>query len=109
MTDKEILAELKTAYLNLEDIIDNSDLTQINKSMRKGLISAQVELMDIYEKLWNETQEDITIKGENDLTIGKQIYTDYYDVGNDEYISKTEIIKNGKEYAWWEDYDFLLK
>lgn len=109
MTDKEILAELKISYENLQDIIDNSDLSQINKSMRKELTSAQVELMDIYEELWNETQEDITIKGEDDLTIGKQIYTDYYDVGNDEYISKVEIIKNGKEYEWWNDYEFLVK
>lgn len=109
MTDKEILAELKISYENLQDIIDNSDLTQINKSMLKELVSAQNKLIDIYEELWNETQEDITIKGEDDLTIGKQIYTDYYDVGNDEYISKTEIIKNGKEYEWWNDYEFLLK
>ena len=109
MTDKEILAELKISYENLQDIIDNSDKNQINKSMLKELVSAQNKLIDIYEELWNETKEDITIKGENDLTIGKQIYADYYDIGDDEYISKTEIIKNGKENALLEDYNFLLK
>ena len=35
--------------------------------------------------------------------------SDHYEVGNDEFISKTNVLKNGKEYEWWNDYEFLLK
>lgn len=107
MTDKEILAELKKAYEYLEDIKENGH--QLRMAELYQVAEAQNKLIDIYSNLWEKTEEDITIKGEEDLTIGKEIYSDYYEVGNDEFISKTDILKNGKEYEWWDDYEFLLK
>ena len=105
MKDKEILAQLKTAYESLYDIIENGN--QLQKEEINNLIKANNLLIDIYSNLWNETEENVQIQGEEDLTIGKEIYADYYDVGNDEFILKSNVIKNGKEYAWWQDYKFL--
>ena len=107
MTDKEILAELKKSYEYLQDMIDNAH--QLSRKEIQDLVTAENLLIDIYSNLWEKTEEDITIKGEDDLTIGKEIYSDYYEVGNDEFITKTDILKNGKEYEWWNDYEFLLK
>lgn len=108
MGDKEVLAQLKTAYESLQDIVDNAEDIQIENG-RNDLINAQNLLIDIYSYLWKTTEEDLKIQGEEDLTIGKEVYSDYYDVGNEEFILKADIIKNGKEYIWWEDYDFILK
>lgn len=107
MTDKEILAELKKCYEYLDDIKYNGD--QLTTVELHELAMAQNKLLDTYSNLWERTEEDITIKDEDDLTIGKYVYVDYYDVGNDDYISKSDILKNGKEYEWWNDYEFLLK
>lgn len=107
MTDKEILAELKKSYEYLQDMIDNAD--QLSREEIQDLITAENLLIDIYSNLWKKTEEDIKIENENDLTIGKEIYSDYYEVGNDEFISKANVLKNGKEYEWWNDYEFLLK
>ena len=107
MTDKEILAELKKSYEYLQDMIDNAD--QLSRKEIQDLVTAQNLLIDIYSNLWEKTEEDIKVAGEDDLTIGKEIYSDYYEVGNDEFITKADILKNGKEYEWWNDYEFLLK
>ena len=108
MTELEILAELKIAYMQLEDILDNQDeqlttdeYAEIKKSMK------------IFEKVYNNLYKRIEKENKNilyfkdDLLIADEIYLDYvtdskdYD---DQYITYKDI---ENEEKWWEDYDFL--
>ena len=108
MTELEILAELKTAYLNLEDIIDNADNTQL-KSV-KELYEAQDILakkyVEVYGKVKKENKESLFYK--EDLIVGTHIYYDYLTTEEEftEYIPYTNL---DNEEKWWEDYKFLLK
>lgn len=105
MTDLEILAELKIAYENLDDIIDNADNTQLESV--KELYEAQKILAEKYSEVYEKIKEndDISLYYEEDTIIGSSIYLDYEDVKGYGFTYKDM----DNEEKWWEDYDFLTK
>jgi len=105
MTEKEILAELKIAYENLDDIIDNADNTQLESV--KELYEAQKILAEKYSEVYEKTKEnnDINLYYEEDIMIGSSIYIDYENTEGYGFTYKDM----GNESKWWEDYSFLTK
>ena len=105
MTELEILAELKEAYLNLEDIIDNADNTQL-KSV-KELYEAQKILADKYSEVYEKikSRKDINLYYEENIMIGSSIYIDYENIEGYGFTYKDM----GNESKWWEDYRFLTE
>ena len=109
MSEKEILAEYKIAYLQLEDIIDNADPTQITKDEQKQIQMLMDTLAKLYRELYERIKdmEDISLYYEEDLLISDEISGDYIDTTDgEEYITYKDIDNESK---WWEDYDFLTE
>ena len=110
MTEKEILAELRTAYLNLEDIMENNE-EQIKEDENGFLMSAMYMLNYIYKQLWAriEKENKEILFYEKDIMVADTIYCDYvtrskdYD---DQYLRYDDTENKTK---WWEDYEFLTK
>ena len=109
MTEKEILAELKTAYLNLEDIQENQE-EQITmneeKYIKLSMQNLEILYSNLYKRIEKEDKELLYFK--EDLLIGDQIYLDYITENenyDDQYITYKDL---DNEEKWWEDYDFLL-
>lgn len=110
MTDLEILAELKQAYLLLEDIEENQT-KQITENegeyIKLSMQNLEILYRNIYVRIEKENEKSLYFHKE--LEIAGQIYHDYvtrsedYD---DQYITYADL-KN--EEKWWEDYDFLTK
>lgn len=111
MTEKEILAEYKIAYRQLEDIMDNADETQIaNEEKEKvGQMMKNLEILyrELYERI--KSAEDISLYYEENLLIANEIYHDYVTKSedyDDQYLTYADIKGESK---WWEDYDFLTE
>lgn len=108
MTELEILANLKIAYLRLEDIIENQ-YQQITEQEECELRVAMGILAEQYESTYKFAEkENINLEYKENIRVSKQIYHDYVlktKENYDHYITYTDI-KNEKK--WWEDYDFLL-
>lgn len=109
MTDKEILGELKGSYEYLYDILENSNFDQLDNEQKEKLRKAKNIIEDIYEEVFEATSEDIRIKEEDNLVIAETPSADYYDTLYETFVVKADVIKNGKEYEWWKDIDFLTK
>lgn len=110
MTELEILAELKTAYLNLEDIQENQDeqITENEeKYIRLSMQNLEILYSNLYKRVEKENKKILFFK--KDLFIGDQIYLDYVTSSedyDDQYITYKDV---ENEEKWWEDYNFLLK
>lgn len=107
MTELEILAELKIAYIQLEDIIENQE-EQIEENEKKYLRLSMNNLIMVYQNLYKriEKEDDKILYYENDIKISKEIFHDYMikDEENvEEYITSADL----DEEEWWEDYNFL--
>ena len=105
MTELEILAELKIAYLALNDIFDNQDeqltigeLGKINRTMN----NLEKIYNNIYSKIKKENKKSLYFK--DDSLIADEIYNDY--IYKDQYITYADI---ENEEKWWKDNDFLTK
>lgn len=109
MTDKEILAELKRSYEYLYDILENADFAQLNNKQKEKLEKAKNIIEDTFEEVFEATDENIHIKGQDNLIIAETPSADYYDTENDCNVGKDKVIIDGKEYKWWNDLEFLLK
>lgn len=110
MTEKEILAELKTAYLNLEDVMENNE-RQITEDENSFVMIAMHNIRFVYQKLWKriEKENKEILFYEKDVMIADTPYNDYvtrskdYD---DQYLRYDDTENKTK---WWEDYEFLTK
>lgn len=107
MTELEILAELKIAYIQLEDIIENQE-EQIEENEKKYLRLSMNNLIMVYQNLYKriEKEDDKILYYENDIKISKEIFHDYMikDEENvEEYITSADL----DEEKWWEDCNFL--
>lgn len=110
MTELEILAELKIAYYQLDDILENED-EQITegeyKKLNESIKALETVYRNLYKRIKKENKKSLYFK--DDLLIADEIYLDYvtdskdYD---DQYITYKDI---ENEEKWWEDYDFLTK
>lgn len=116
MGDKEILAEYKIAYEQLQDIIDNAMEGQITAEEVDKIEKIQYDLNILYKEMYNriKEKEDVSLYYEEDLLISDEISADYISVGDDVYITYDDDMyisyKNlDNEDKWWEDYDFLTK
>lgn len=116
MGDKEILAEYKIAYIQLQDIIDNADEQQISAEEVDKIEKVQNELNSLYKKMYNriKEREELSLYYRKDLLVADEISADYISVGDDVYIKYDDDMyipyKNLKnEEKWWEDYDFLVR
>lgn len=110
MTELEILAELKTAYLQIEDIIDNQ-YKQITENEECELRVAMGILAESYENIFKriEKENEKILYYEKNIMIANQIYHDYVTKSkdyDDQYICYDDTEKKTK---WWEDYQFQTK
>lgn len=110
MTELEILAELKIAYIQLEDIIENQ-YEQITEQEKEHLGISMNNLWIIYKNLYEriEREDKQILYYEKDVLIANIISADYVTRSedyNDQYITYDE---TNKKKRWWEDYKFLLK
>ena len=109
MTELEILANLKIAYLKLEDILNNSDREQVSEYDfdQIEIIMAILEMQ--YRELYKKIEKEQDLEYEKGILISNEIMSDYvtrsedYD---DQYLCYDETKKQTK---WYEDLDFLLK
>lgn len=114
MGDKEILAEYKIAYIQLQDIIDNACEEQITAEEVDKIEKVQYDLNILYKEMYNriKEKEDVSLYYEEDLLISDEISADYMSAGlhitydDDMYIPYKNL---DNEEKWWEDYDFLVK
>lgn len=110
MTEKEILAELKTAYWFLQDIDENhEEQITINeeKYVRLSMQNLEILYSNLYKRIEKENKEILLY--EKDVMIADTIYNDYIAISEDydeQYICYDDTEKKTK---WWEDYDYLLK
>lgn len=110
MTELEILAELKIAYTNLEDILENNE-EQITKGETKEIEISMEMLANVYHTYYRRIKRDNkkVLYYQKELLIGDEINLDYvtdsedYD---DQYITYKDL---ENEEKWWEDYDYLTK
>lgn len=110
MTELEILAELKIAYENLEDILENNG-EQITKGETKEINFSMEILSNIYHRLYTRIKRDNKeiLYYKEELLIGNEIYLDYIEENEteEEYCITYKDLDN--EEKWWEDYDYLTK
>ena len=106
MGDKEILAEYKIAYEQLQDIVDNAMEGQITAEEVDKIKQVMDNLEFLYSKLYNriKEREDISLYYEKNVLIADEISLDYID-------NKGNMLAAGdlNWQKWWEDYDFLVK
>lgn len=110
MTEKEILAELKTAYLNLQDVMENNE-RQITEDENSFVMIAMHNVGFVYKKLWKRIRKENKeiLFYEKDVMIADTIYNDYIAISEDydeQYICYDDT--NSKK-KWWEDYEFQTK
>lgn len=105
MTELEILAELKIAYMQLEDILDNQD-EQLTTDEYAGITKSMENFKKVYSNLYKriEKENKKSLYFKDDLLIADEIYNDY--IYKDQYITYADI---ENEEKWWKDYDFLTK
>lgn len=110
MTDLEILAGLKVAYLRLEDIAENQD-EQITKNEYEYIMLPMSMLSTLYEKVYKriEKENKEILYYEKNVVVADRICSDYLTESEDydnQYICYDDINTKTK---WWEDYKFLWK
>lgn len=108
MTELEILAQLKHAYLSLEDIVENADRVQIED---KSYIKISMELISkeysqMYRKIQEENEESLFYA--EDIMVAQEIYFDYT-TRSDDYDDQFLHHSDYDEKKWWEDYEFLTR
>lgn len=109
MTELEILAQLKTAYLSLEDINENhgGQLTENEeKYIRLSMQNLEILYDNTYKKIQNENEKKLYFK--KNLLIANKIYFDYITKSedyDDQYLTYADV----DEKKWWEDEEFLTK
>lgn len=105
MTELELLAQFKTAYLSLEDIEENADQLEPidNMELWKVMDILNKQYEKVYEKIKEEN--DVCLYYEEDIQIGSSIYVDYEDIEKNSITYKD--MEN--ESKWWEDYGFLTE
>lgn len=105
MTELEILAELKIAYYQLDDILENEE-EQITegeyKKLNESIKALETVYRNLYKRIEKENKKSLYFK--DDLLIADEIYNDY--IYKDQYITYADI---ENEEKWWKDYDFLTK
>lgn len=106
MTELEILAGLKTAYIRIEDIIDNQD-KQITEEQAKQLIQILNTLEKQYQEIIGEIPKNERHYKEN-LYVAPFIFYDYT-TDEKEFTEFLPYAELENEEKWWEDYNFLLK
>lgn len=108
MTEKEILAEYKIAYNQLQDIIDNADNTQITTEEVDIIEQTMQNLEKLYRQLYEriKSAEDISLYYEENIIIGEEIYIDYVLTEDNTAITYKDMENESK---WWEDYKFLTE
>lgn len=108
MTELEILAQFKTAYLSLEDIEENAD--QLEPFDNMELWQAMDILNKQYEKIFQKIERlnNESLYYKKDIKIGNSIYVDYTleDTEDKESITYTDM---DNEEKWWGNYEFLIK
>lgn len=110
MTDLEILAELKIAYLLLDDIQENAECDQVDYWNKIKLLEQMSKLNEQYINVYNRI-----IIQDNDSLYYKQGIKIGYDISIDYTLEDTEIKEAitykdiDNEEKWWEDYKFLTK
>lgn len=116
MGDKEILAEYKIAYIQLQDIIDNADEQQISAEEVNKIERLQYDLNFLYKEMYNriKVQGEVSLYYRKDLLVADEISADYISTDDNVYIKYDDDMyipyKNLKnEEKWWEDYDFLVR
>lgn len=117
MGDKEILAEYKIAYIQLQDIIDNADEQQISAEEVDKIVKVMNDIALLYEKIYKriKEQKDISLYYRKNLLVADKIFADYIEVNDDIYITYDDDMYisykdlEKKPNQWWEDYDFLVK
>ena len=109
MTDKEILAGLKSSYEKLYDIRENGSADhctgQLNSNLIKQLEKAKLSIEDIYYEFYKTLdKESLRVKrledGDNKVYIASDVSFDYESNGYDLTCAETE-------YYWYEDKNFL--
>lgn len=109
MTNKEILAELKISYENLNDIRENSynKLTEEQRSTIKNCIN---ELSIVYSD-FRETLSDeecmINLKDRGTFYIGNCISEDYSELYDSKNNCTYWVTCLNLDYFWYEDMNFL--
>ena len=105
MTELEILAQLKIAYNSLIDILENSDIEQLNCEILDIAILDYLtdKISEIYYKVYkNIENENIKIlQYENNIYISDSIENDFmvkYSQNDIEYIAYDETKQNIKWY-----------
>lgn len=107
MTELEILAQLKTAYLSLEDINENhgGQLTENEeKYIRLSMQNLEILYDNFYKRLIHKNNKTLYYK--ENIKIGDYINIDYIreDTEIREAITYRDI---DNEEKWWEDYNYL--
>lgn len=109
MTELEILANLKIAYLNLEDILNNSDRDQVNKSQSEE-IEMVMEILEIqYRELYKKIEKEQDLEYEKGILISNEIMSDYVTRSEDYDDQYLRYYETKKQTKWYEDLDFLSK
>lgn len=109
MTELEILANLKIAYLRLEDIIENQ-YEQITEEEECELRVAMGILAEQYESTYKLAEKEcVDLKYKENIKISKQIYHDYVTKTEEDYDHYISYADMKNEEKWWEDYNFLLQ
>lgn len=107
MTELEILAQFKTAYLSLEDISENHG-GQLTEDEGKCVRLSMQNLEKIYENFYKRImhKNNKTLYYKENIKIGDCINIDYTieDTELKESITYNDM-ENGEK--WWEDYDYL--
>ena len=107
MTELEILAQLKTAYLSLEDISENhgEQLTEDEeKCIRLFMQNLETLYENNYKRIMHKNNKALYYK--ENIKIGDCINIDYTieDTEIKESITYNDMENREK---WWEDYDYL--
>jgi hypothetical protein len=107
MTELEILAQLKMAYLSLEDISENhgGQLTENEgKYIRLSMQNLEILYGNIYKRIMHKNNKALYYK--ENIKIGDCINIDYTieDTEIKEAITYNDM-ENGEK--WWEDFDYL--
>lgn len=117
MTNKEILAELKTNYEYLYDIRENS-YEQLNKEELEKLRQAEELIDEVYFDFWNRlfsSTEDLSIpkqyqdteKTGEIILIGNSPSADYTIQSENGNFDESIITCGDLEYYWYQDRNFI--
>ena len=107
MTELEILAQLKTAYLSLEDINENHGgqlRENEEKYIRLSMQNLEILYDNFYKRLIYKNNKALYYK--ENIKIGNYINIDY--TREDTEIREAITYKDiDNEEKWWEDYNYL--